>query len=108
MKRFTMPLVIAAGMIVMLVSLILLSKSTQNSADFESMHVWLLLLNAVAAVALAIVIGVNIIRLILQYQRKVTGSRLTTRLVIMFVILAIVPVVLVYGFSIQFISRGID
>ncbi len=103
-----MPIVIAAGMIVMLVSLILLSKSTQNSTDFDRLHVGLLLLNAIAVVVLLIVIGFNLFRLIRQYQRNVTGSRLTTRLVTMFVALAIVPVVLVYYFSIQFISRGID
>lgn len=108
MKRYAMPLVIVAGMIVMLVSLILLSKSTQNSVDFDRLHVSLLLLNAIAVVVLLIVIGFNLTRLILQYRRNVTGSRLTTRLVAMFVALAIVPVVLVYYFSIQFISRGID
>ncbi|MGA9852947.1 MAG: ATP-binding protein [Gammaproteobacteria bacterium] len=103
-----MPVVIAAGMIVMLASLIFLSKSTQNSLEFDHLHVVLLLINSIAVVVLVIVIGVNLVRLILQYRRNVTGSRLTTRLVVMFVMLAIVPVVLVYYFSIQFISRGID
>ena len=108
MKRYAVPLVIAAGMIVMLVSLLLLSKSTANSAAFEHMHAGLLLVNAVAVLVLVIVIGWNLTRLVLQYRRNVTGSRLTTRLVVMFVLLAIVPVVLVYYFSVQFISRGID
>ncbi|MGH8307814.1 MAG: two-component sensor histidine kinase, partial [Gammaproteobacteria bacterium] len=108
MKRFAMPLVIAAGLVVMLLSLTLLSKSTANSAAFEQLHGGLLLLNIIAVAVLLVVIGFNLVRLILQYRRNVTGSRLTTRLVVMFVMLAIVPVVLVYYFSIQFISRGID
>ncbi|HKS93961.1 MAG TPA: two-component sensor histidine kinase, partial [Gammaproteobacteria bacterium] len=108
MRRYVVPLVIAAGMIVMLVSLLLLSKSTANSADFEQMHDGLLVVNAVAVLVLVAVIGWNLARLVLQYRRNVTGSRLTTRLVVMFVLLAIVPVVLVYYFSVQFISRGID
>jgi nitrogen fixation/metabolism regulation signal transduction histidine kinase len=108
MKRYLMPSVIAAGMFVMLFSLILLSKSTQNSMDFDRLHGGLLLLNAIAVGVLLVIIGFNLVRLILQYRRNVTGSRLTTRLVIMFVALAIVPVVLVYYFSVQFISRGID
>ena len=108
MKRYLMPSVIAAGMIVMLVSLILLSKSTQNSMDFDRLHGGLLLLNAIAVGILLIIIGFNLVRLVLQYRRNVIGSRLTTRLVVMFVALAIVPVVLVYYFSVQFISRGID
>ncbi len=108
MKRLLMPLVIAAGMVVMLVSLILLSKSTQNSMDFDRLHDGLLILNAIAVGVLLVIIGFNLVRLVLQYRRNVTGSRLTTRLVVMFVALAIVPVVLVYYFSVQFISRGID
>lgn len=108
MRRYVMPLVIVAGMLVMLVSLIFLSKSTQNSLDFDRLHVGLLLVNAIAVIVLVVVIGWNLVRLVLQYRRNVTGSRLTTRLVVMFVLLAIVPVVLVYYFSIQFISRGID
>ncbi|MGH8283542.1 MAG: ATP-binding protein [Gammaproteobacteria bacterium] len=108
MKRYAMPLVIAAGLVVMLLSLSLLSKSTSNSIAFEHLHGGLLLLNVIAVVVLLVVIGFNLLRLILQYRRNVTGSRLTTRLVVMFVMLAIVPVVLVYYFSIQFISRGID
>lgn len=108
MKRYLMPLVIVAGVIVMLASLIFLSKSTQNSQIFDQLHVPLLLVNAVAVIVLLVVIGFNLVRLILQHRRNVTGSRLTTRLVVMFVLLAIVPVVLVYYFSVQFISRGID
>ncbi len=108
MKRYLMPLVIAAGMVVMLFSLILLSKSTQNSLDFDRLHDGLLILNAIAVGVLLVIIGFNLVRLVLQYRRNVTGSRLTTRLVMMFVALAIVPVVLVYYFSVQFISRGID
>ncbi|HET7922873.1 MAG TPA: ATP-binding protein [Gammaproteobacteria bacterium] len=108
MKRYFVPLVIAAGILVMLLSLVLLSRSTQNSASFESLHLWLLLLNVVAALVLLVVIAWNLYRLIRQYRRNVTGSRLTTRLVVMFVVLAIAPVLLVYGFSIQFINRGID
>ena len=108
MKRYAMPIMIAAGMCIMLLSLILLAKSTSNSASFESIHVWLVLLNVIAAVVLLVVIGFNLARLVLQARRNVTGSRLTLRLVIMFGLLAIMPVVLVYYFSFQFISRGID
>ncbi len=108
MKRYAMPLVIAAGMLVMLASLITLAKSTSNSATFESMHLWLVLLNVATAVVLAAVIGFNLVRLIVQYRRNVTGSRLTARLVTMFGLMAIVPVLLVYYFSYQFISKGID
>ena len=108
MRRYGMVFLIGFGMIVMLASLITLAKSTSNSASFESMHVWLVLLNAGAAVALFIIIGYNLTRLLVQRARNVPGSRLTLRLVGTFGLLAIMPVVLVYYFSYQFISRGID
>jgi nitrogen fixation/metabolism regulation signal transduction histidine kinase len=108
MKRYGMLFLLGVGMIIMLASLITLGKSTSNSASFESMHVWLVFLNAGAAVALLVVIGFNLTRLLLQRSRNVAGSRLTLRLVSTFGLLAIVPVVLVYYFSYQFISRGID
>jgi nitrogen fixation/metabolism regulation signal transduction histidine kinase len=103
-----MLILVMVGMLVMLASLITLAKSTSNSASFESMHLWLVYLNMAAAVLLFLVIAFNLTRLILQYRRNVAGSRLTLRLVWTFGLLAIVPVVLVYYFSYQFISRGID
>ncbi|HEY3646257.1 MAG TPA: ATP-binding protein [Gammaproteobacteria bacterium] len=108
MKRYAMLFLIGIGVIIMLASLITLGKSTSNSANFESMHIWLVLLNASAAGVLLIVIGYNLTRLLVQRARNVAGSRLTLRLVGTFGLLAIVPVVLVYYFSYQFISRGID
>jgi nitrogen fixation/metabolism regulation signal transduction histidine kinase len=108
MKRFGMLFLVGVGVIIMLASLITLGKSTSNSADFESMHLWLVLLNAGAAIVLLVVIGFNLTRLLVQRSRNVAGSRLTLRLVGTFGLLAIVPVVLVYYFSYQFISRGID
>ena len=108
MKRYAMPILMAVGMLIMLGSLMTLAKSTSNSTSFENIHVWLVLLNAAAAVALFGVIGFNLIRLFIQYRRNVVGSRLTWRLVWTFGLLAIMPVVLVYYFSYQFISQGID
>jgi len=108
MKRYAMPLLVGCGMLVMLASLITLAKSTSNSAAFESMHLWLVLLNVVAVVLLLGVLGYNLAHLVIQHRRNVAGSRLTWRLVRTFGLLAIVPVVIVYYFSYQFISRGID
>ena len=39
---------------------------------------------------------------------NVAGARMTSRLVVMFVVLSIVPVSVVYYFSLQFLHRGID
>jgi nitrogen fixation/metabolism regulation signal transduction histidine kinase len=108
LKRLLTFLLPAAGLALLVVSLYLLSVATQRSADFGVLHPWLLLFNVAGVIALAIVIGANLFRLIAQYRSHVTGSRLTARLVAIFVLLAFVPASLVYYFSLQFLNRGID
>ncbi len=92
----------------LLVALYLLSVATQNSEVFGRLHPWLLFLNTVCLVGLLVLIVWNLARLINQRRRGAPGSRLTVRLVSMFVVLAVVPVSVVYLFSVQFLNRGIE
>ncbi|MGB5180070.1 MAG: ATP-binding protein [Gammaproteobacteria bacterium] len=92
----------------LLVSLSLLSDATHNSERFGQMYSMLLLINAAGLVFLASLVIVNIIGLIRQQRMKVPGARMTSRLVVMFVVLTVVPVSIVYYFSLQFLQRGID
>jgi len=43
-----------------------------------------------------------------QYRAGAAGSRLTVRLVLVFVVLSVIPVTIVYYFSLQFLQRGVD
>ncbi|HET6725997.1 MAG TPA: ATP-binding protein [Gammaproteobacteria bacterium] len=109
MKRVTATkFMMAIAGLLLLAGLYLLARTTQNSAAFDRLHVWLLLFNAAAALVLLGLIVAHLIKLILQYRRHAPGSRLTARLVVMFVILALLPVALVYYFSVQFLDSGID
>ena len=99
---------IAALCVLLLVSLYLMSAATQNSEEFGRLYFILLLINIVGLITLITLIGINLVRLVRQYHNQVTGSRLTVRLVIMFVVLAVAPVSVVYYFSLEFIQRGID
>ena len=92
----------------LLVSLTLLSDATHNSERFGQMYSMLLLINAAGLVFLAALVMVNIIGLIRQQRTNVPGARMTSRLVVMFVVLTVVPVSIVYYFSLQFLQRGID
>ena len=92
----------------LLVSLSLLSGATHNSERFGEMYSVLLLINAAGLVFLAALVIANIIGLIRQRRMNVPGARMTSRLVVMFVVLAVVPVSVVYYFSLQFLQRGID
>jgi nitrogen fixation/metabolism regulation signal transduction histidine kinase len=99
---------IGVGLALILGSLWLLSTTTENSAEFDRLHLWLLMFNVFGAVVLLGLIAYNITKLVRQYRRGAAGSRLTARLVSMFTALAILPVLVVYLFSFDFISRGID
>ena len=53
-------------------------------------------------------VGWNLWRLLRDYRRRVAGSRLSARLSVLFMVLALVPVSVVYFYSIRFLSSGID
>jgi nitrogen fixation/metabolism regulation signal transduction histidine kinase len=93
---------------VLLASLALMSDATHNSERFGELYSWLLLINAMGLVVLGALVVTNIIWLISQQRKKAVGAKLTTRLVITFVVLSVVPVSIVYYFSLQFLHRGID
>lgn len=94
--------------IFMLGSLWLLSAAMENSGQFGRMHVALVIVNVIGLIVLVGLIGVDLVRLIRQYRRAATGSRLTVRLVAIFVVMALVPVIIVFYFSLGFLQRGID
>jgi len=99
---------VVALFIFLIVSLYLMSAATENSEQFGRLYLPLLFINILALIVLLVLISANLIRLVRQYRNHATGSRLTLRLVLMFVVLALAPVSLVYYFSLRFIDRGID
>ncbi len=93
---------------ILLVSLSLMSDATHNSERFGQLYSWLLLVNALGLIVLVALIGTNLYWLTSQYRARAAGALLTARLVVTFVVLAVVPVSVVYYFSLQFLQRGID
>ncbi|HEC18028.1 MAG TPA: HAMP domain-containing protein [Gammaproteobacteria bacterium] len=106
MSTSVVPVVVMAFF--MLGSLWLLSAATENSGQFSRMHVVLVVVNVIGLIVLVGLIGVDVVRLVRQHRRAATGSQLTARLVAIFVIMALVPVSIVFYFSIGFIQKGID
>ncbi|HKK14204.1 MAG TPA: ATP-binding protein [Gammaproteobacteria bacterium] len=101
-------LAMVALFVLLLVSLSFMSDATHNSERFGQLYSWLLLVNALGLVVLTALIGANLYWLVSQYRTRAAGARLTGRLVVMFVVLAVLPVSVVYYFSLQFLHRGID
>ncbi len=86
----------------------LLTAATSPSSVFDSLYLWVLAINAAGVLVLTVLIVVNVLRLLRQHRADVPGSRLTLRMVMMFVLLAVAPVTIVYYFSLQFLQNGID
>jgi len=94
--------------LVLIASLYVLATTAERLDQFGRYYHILLLVNGLALTILAVLIGMNGWRLIDEFRRRVAGSRLTLRLVIMSIFLALVPVTLVYGFSVKFLRSNID
>jgi nitrogen fixation/metabolism regulation signal transduction histidine kinase len=88
--------------------LFLLAVASANSTLFAQHYPLLLILNGVIAVALVALVGYQLWRLRRALRAKMFGSRLTLRLLVLFVAMAIVPGVLVYTVSLQFLAKSIE
>jgi nitrogen fixation/metabolism regulation signal transduction histidine kinase len=99
---------IIALVLLLMVSLYAISDATSHSAFFGKYYNWLLFFNAIGLIALLLLIVVNVYKLIVQYRLKTIGSHLTARMIGVFVLLTIIPVSVVYYFSLSFLHRGID
>ncbi|MCX7086293.1 MAG: ATP-binding protein [Methylococcales bacterium] len=91
-----------------LLSLQLMSSAMQESSALSAMYSWLLLFNALGSVVLLVLVVANIYALVQHTKRREAGSRLTRRMVSLFVVLALAPAVIVFYFSMQFLHQGID
>ena len=109
MRRFPWALL---GMVLLFLllfaSLLVMGDAAQNSARFEQLFHWLLAFHGLVLVALGILIIQQFVRLIVQFRDGVPGSRLTLRLVAGFMLVAVLPVTVVYYFSFKFLNEGVD
>ncbi len=87
---------------------LLLAESVQNSAEFERLRPWILLVDLCGVIVLSVLLARKLWRLVRDYRAHVPGSRLTARTVGIFGGLVIAPLLIVYLSSLEFINRGID
>ena len=88
--------------------LFLLASASDASGFFDRYFGWLLGLNAAVAVALLVMVGVSLFRLYSRYKSGKFGSRLMTRLVLLFAAIGVLPGLVIFLVSVQFVSHSID
>jgi len=96
------------GAALALFALYLLGETTDRTGDLESQYINILFVNIVGVLALlALTVG-NLWRLLGEFRNHIPGAKLKARVVGMFVGLAVVPLLVVFYFSVRFINSGID
>ena len=99
-------LMVGGGIVSIL--LFLLASASDNSGFFDRYYSWLLGLNAGVAVALLIFVVVALARLYRRYKSGKFGSRLMARLVLLFAGIGILPGLVIFLVSVQFVSHSIE
>jgi nitrogen fixation/metabolism regulation signal transduction histidine kinase len=89
--------------------LFLLAAGSSATTTLLARHYPLLLvLNGLLAAGLGVLVGYQLLTLRRALKARVFGSRLTLRFLAIFVVMAVIPGVLVYTVSVQFLTRSIE
>src|SRR3954452_7414151 len=100
--------VLIIGGVVAALGLFLLATASGDTAVFERQYPLILGLNAALAALLAALVGYQLVAIARRYRARVFGTRLTLRLLARFALLAVVPGLIVYAVSVQFLTRSIE
>ena len=91
-----------------LVLAFVLSFGTQGGGFYERHFVWLFWVNVAVAALLVVVIGLAAVRLVVRTRRGKFGSRLLIKLAGIFALVGLLPGLVIYTVSYQFVSRSIE
>lgn len=100
-------LILISGLIGV-VLLYLLSSASANTDLFSRNYYTLLILAGMLALSLSALIGYQLWQLRSKIKAQIFGAKLTLRLVLFFSLIAILPGLLVYTVSVQFLGKSIE
>lgn len=96
------------GGAVMSILLFLLASASENTAFFDKHYSLLVGINILVATGLLLLVSLMLFRLYKRYKRGRFGSRFTSKLVLLFALMGILPGTVIYMVSVQFVSRSIE
>ena len=106
--RWTVGVGVGVTVALGLVLLFLLTQATGNRELYERNYARLFALNVIVAGLLLLVIGWIVVRLVLRLRRGRFGSRLLVKLAAIFALVGLLPGMMIYVVSYQFVSRSIE
>ncbi len=104
-RRILPPL---AVLVLLGAALFLANDAASGGNRLGGIYAWMLGASIFALLVLTLIIGQRLLRLLRELRRDAPGARLTRRLLIMLIVLALPPVVVVYGFALNFLNATID
>ncbi len=109
MKRNWFSILPVIGLfLLIIISLYFMGYAAQRPERFGEYYIWLLFFNIGLLLLLALSIFIKLASVLRGFITGAEGARLTWRLVLMFVFVALVPVLIVWAFSVKFLGSGID
>ena len=105
MKRFLAAGGALAAAIGGVVWFLLLMSTAADTGIFSRNYPLLIGLNVVLALGMVGLVGWQLRSLWIDYRAQIFGARLKLRLMLMFGVVAVLPGALVYGVSVQFVTR---
>ena len=108
LSRLGRLLPLAAVGTLLLAALFLVAGVEQESSRLGRITLLVISLTGIALLVLLVAIGRRLWRLLRELRSGVPGARLRTRLVGVFIALALAPVLIVFLFSVEFLDNTID
>lgn len=108
-RKLANSLLLMAALFAFLMSALYFVANTGEHLDsFGRSYQWWMFGTAVALTIIGVLIIASVWRLFIDLRNNVSGSRLSLKLVIILVIMALLPMILVYSFSVKFLRSNID
>ena len=107
-RKVSAPAPIIAVCTILLFTLTFLIAASLQEDSPGRLQYWITIVGGIGIAALLFFLLANSYVLIRQLLRNELGSRLTTKLVLIFLFLMFIPFSLIYYFSIQFLNKGVD
>ena len=107
-KRRALPIAMSVIGAFALLLLALLSIASSNTEFFENYFIWLYAANVAIGVCLLLVILTLVIVIAIRWHKGRFGTRLIAKLAMIFALVGVVPGLILYGVSLQFVSRSIE
>ena len=108
LKLLAKPFLVGIVVVLALILLGLLAVASANTSFFDEYFAWLYAANILVGIVFLAVIIVLITSIAIRWRQKYFGARLVAKLAMFFALVGVLPGAILYGVSLQFVSRSIE